>query len=395
MNKRLLWLAMLGCAVCTPALAGDIKLRGFGSFTGGMVLDDNETLYDYDDNVDFRKGSLIALQADAKLDKKMSATMQVLSRGANDFDSKVEWAYASYNITPSKKVSIGRMKLPLYRFSDFLDVRYSYNWAKAPRTVYGFDFPGHDGVSFLSKDHFFGVDSTFQVVAGSYEGIAGKYQSSFKNIHGFAWMLNKDWFTFRVNKMNTEKTTVEVPQLAHVLKLFGPQDPKILENVPPAFWPPNLTEHIRVKDDKGSFQGIGISIDYNNFILETEAINYLVEDSLVDETNAFYSMLAYRFGRFTPSYTYSNIETKANTKLLGMVPAFMDVTPIETPMGNLTASQILRGAMAIGVEDTQLQELGVRYDITNNAAFKLTYTEEKKQNKDAVGLIRMSVDLVF
>ena len=53
---------------------------------------------------------------------------------------------------------------------DFIDVRYTYNWLQPPKTVYGFDFPGYDGISLVHTQTLGSWDSTVQLILWSFRG---------------------------------------------------------------------------------------------------------------------------------------------------------------------------------------------------------------------------------
>jgi hypothetical protein len=150
MNKLKLPM-MVALLVSAAGASAEINFRGFGSVVGGQAVsvDEGQKVLGYTDTVNFKQDSLMALQMDSDLGDGLSATMQLISRGKDDFDLNVEWAYLTYELTDELQVSAGRIRAPFYRYSDFLDVRYAYNWVTAPERVYAFDFPGYDGLSFL------------------------------------------------------------------------------------------------------------------------------------------------------------------------------------------------------------------------------------------------------
>lgn len=142
-------LATMGTAVTAHA---EINFRGFGSIVGGQAVnvDSGQEVLGYSDKWDFRQDSLMALQMDADLEDKLSATMQLMGRGRDGYAVEVEWAYLTYEFTDELQLSAGRIRAPFYRYSDFLDVRYAYNWITAPQRVYSFEFPGYNGISLLT-----------------------------------------------------------------------------------------------------------------------------------------------------------------------------------------------------------------------------------------------------
>ena len=91
------------------ALATDIRFDGFASFVAGQVLNKDELVKDsttgstvpfrgFDENLDFQQNSLFALQARADLKDNLSATLQVVAKGKDDYNAKFNWAYLTYEI---------------------------------------------------------------------------------------------------------------------------------------------------------------------------------------------------------------------------------------------------------------------------------------------------------
>jgi len=76
----------------------------------------------------------------------------------------------SYEINDSTQINAGKLRIPFYRYSDFLDVGYAYPWARPPQTVYNLVFSTFDGLSIVNNHTIGDWDSTVQAVYGSYDG---------------------------------------------------------------------------------------------------------------------------------------------------------------------------------------------------------------------------------
>ena len=132
----------------------NVRFNGFVSIGGGMTLDDGETMRvdgatgaEYDDSVKFGPDSLFALQAHVDLAENLSATVQLVGRGGNDFDAGFEWAYVSYEATDELTLSAGHRRLPIWFYSDSLEVGYAYHWIRPPTDLYGSPLNVYNGVN--------------------------------------------------------------------------------------------------------------------------------------------------------------------------------------------------------------------------------------------------------
>ena len=131
-----------------------------------------DTLYGYTDEIDFKNESLFAIQFQSDLGEKLSVTAQLMARGNNDFDAEFEWAFLTYQLTDEWRLNAGRLRTPFYKYSDFKDVGYAYDWSRVPEAVYNLDFDNIEGVSLYRTATVGSLDSTLQFIAGSFDGDA-------------------------------------------------------------------------------------------------------------------------------------------------------------------------------------------------------------------------------
>ena len=118
--KTKLSIAILSALACTTASAA-VKVNGFANIVGGLTSSDDQ-VYGYDDRVSFSEGSLFAIQVIGDINDKMTATGQIVARGANDYDPDFEWAYLTYRPNDKLSISAGRLRLPLFNYSSSSDI---------------------------------------------------------------------------------------------------------------------------------------------------------------------------------------------------------------------------------------------------------------------------------
>ncbi len=164
-NKDLLILSSLLISVLpNTALAKDIQINGFGSVVGASVIDGDGYIAEYmnlatyeDDDLDFGQETRVGLQITGEINEKMSATTQLLFRASNDFDAEVAWAFLSYDVLDDTTLQVGRLRAPVYHFSEFMDVGYAYPWLRIPADTYSLDITSYNGLrlmnSFSVGDH--------------------------------------------------------------------------------------------------------------------------------------------------------------------------------------------------------------------------------------------------
>lgn len=375
------------------AFSAEIKFRGFASFVGGTTLASDETLYGYTDALDFQEDSLIALQAEATISDKTTAVMQLLARGNGDYEPKIEWAYLTHKLTDTLTVNAGRMRIPFYRFSDFIDVRYAYNWINVPQTVYGFQLPGYDGVSVLSTNMIGNWESSLQVIFGQLTGefsagdVRNTVPGDLENLTGGAWTLTRDWLTLRTSYI-TSKATLNSADISGLANLIGGLGAATSTDVS------NTQNSLLVEGDQGEFIGFALGIDYENFLLDAETIKYRLSDSLTPKSEAWYVTAGYRFGALVPHLTYSELSSEGNDRILNDLAPGLANIPV-ADLDNATVMQILGGAVAGIQADTKITSLGVRYDVKDGMALKLEVTHQEDITGNESNLLRFGADIVF
>lgn len=429
----------------------EINFRGFGSFGAGIGtgLEDGQSVMGYTDSVDYKRGSLLALQMDGDMGDNLSATMQLISRGKNNFEVDVEWAYLTYQINDELQLSAGRIRAPFYRYSDFLDVRYAYNWVSAPARVYAFEFPGFDGISLLHTTSFGPVDSSLQLVAGELDDQSNGTPIHFEDFAGISWIGSWEWLTTRASylraKVTIPETSVEaaangfgylgslilgggslniggaevsVPGVANSLAGVGQAaqafDPAFSERLGVYSTAYNQlgnayvasVDEIRMEEDNGYYIGLGFSIDKDSLIIDAEWTLYEAEDSLVGKTTAYYLTAGWRFGPTVVYATYSREQMDAPNDVASLIPDVSQVAAAIASDGGfgalgaldpnvlqvqglaLSLAEESAGAvrgLAAAETDTVNTQVGVRWDFHSSAALKFAYEIEDNKISDTDG----------
>ena len=147
-----------------------VKVNGFGSIVAGAVVDGDGYIAEYPNlgiyegsSFDFGPESRLGLQFHTNINDKASATTQLVFRGANDFKPEVAWMYLSYQFDNDSTLQAGRLRVPVYHFSEYMDVGYAYSWLRIPADAYSLDLINYNGARY-SQDFYFG-DFTLNTTA--------------------------------------------------------------------------------------------------------------------------------------------------------------------------------------------------------------------------------------
>lgn len=161
---------VVAAAIAAGQAQAEVTLNGFASVKAGTTFGSDDTLYGYTSDVDFKPESLFAIQAQSELGDKFSVTAQLMAKGNDDFNSEFAWAFLTYQATEHVRINAGRIRVPFYKYSDFLDVGYAYDWARTPRSVYDVPFDSMDGASAIISNSFGDWQSSVQLNFGAFSG---------------------------------------------------------------------------------------------------------------------------------------------------------------------------------------------------------------------------------
>jgi hypothetical protein len=361
---RYLLVVILLVSTTNLVLAADLTFNGFASVAVGRVLDEDDTFPDvdltgknsfYDDEVSFKPDTMFALQSIADLSDGLSFTAQVVGKGSSNFDAKLEWAYAAYKLSDSWSFSVGRKRVPLYYYSDFLDVGYAYHWIRPPISIYSQQMTTYDGLqgtySFFignwdtSISYYYG-NSKFDAESNDNEDkttLAGREDSEFEYdaLTGIVFNTSYEWMRIRATYVQSQFTA------SAVIPVLG-------------------SNKITLLDEFVDFFGVAVFLTPGNWTVGAEYTEFEFDDVINGEEN-WYVTAGYRIDNFLPHITYTHSENKDNIS---------DGADLD----NITA--------------------GLRWDFHPSAALKLEYSMNDidagagDTDSDAE-LLAMSIDLFF
>ncbi len=361
------------------AAQAEVTFNGFTSIVGGITTSSDETLYGYDDSIDFSPSSLFAIQASSELGNGLNITAQVLSRGDNNWQPEVEWAYITYEANEELRILAGRQRVPFYMFSDFLDVSYAYSWITPPAGVYSVVFDTFDGLGSIYSHSLGEVDFTAHAIYGTHSSDAvlnaEEVALDFKDIFGAALTANYDWLTLRAAYFQAEMN-IEFQGLAPLV--LGWQQAGFND----------IAQQIDISEDTGDFFELGMQVEYNNFLFISEYTKLTLSDTVFAGQNAFYFMLGKQWDSILAHVTYGEIEQEKGRLTTGV------------PTGISLLDQLINETNALTdgeKEKSHYVTLGLRWDFHDSAALKFEYTrfdDELDHNNDS-GLLRTAIVTVF
>ena len=376
--------AVAVCAVLASSYASaEVRINGFASIVGGKSLDSDQTLYGYDDDISFKNESKFALQLSADLQEKLTATAQIIARGEDDFDATFEWAYVTYEYSDELQFSAGKMRVPFYKYSDFLDVGYAYRWVRPPRSVYGIPFSTYEGLSVVYNNQLGDWDSTLQGFYGAFDGDIDVFGDSLpaelNNLGGINWSLSYDWFSARAAYIVADTSiSIDSSDSSNLSALNGIIDVLNTNGLT------STVNDLITDEDETTFVGIGFSIDYDNFLFDAEYTQFEVEGSILAEQSQYYASAGYRIDDVIVHFTYEKNDDKHDSSRFNTLESI--------PLLNTTVNFALESMRA----ESNVYTIGARYDFHPSAAFKIDFSRFDDDITDTeTDVVAVGVDLVF
>lgn len=347
------------CAIASGGVIAETQVDISGFLTAGVTKSDNAVPYlggitdgsGIDDRVNFRTDSTLGLQVNAQVDDQVTLMGQLVAResDAEDFSYTADWAYAQYQFTDNLAGRVGRMRMPIFLVSDYIEVGYAYPWIRPPAEVYALS-------SFLAT--YNGTDAVFNTQLGSLElqlqPYAGNLREEIEVLPATTSVLRGD----RLLGLNVLLTG----DIGSLRLGYAQAD----MSVPDVFF----------FDIKTTFTSAGATLDWNNLVVYTEYAEIDIDSLFAPTSSSWYVTAGYRFGKYMPHITLSTIADAEKT--------------------------------AVKQESVTL---GLRYDLAENTALKVEYQNVEAEPTgvfpaqsfgyfesnpgDDVNIISVAVDILF
>lgn len=303
--------------------AQDQRFRVNGFATFAMSQSDETVPYNnVNDDLNFNRFSKMGVQMTFNIDSQNSVVTQLVSRGQNNWDTSAEWAYFKHDFNNGFSTKLGRLRLPAFMLSEFLDVGYAVPWAKMPNESYESLTP------FANME---GVDLSYNTDVGDLSAVVqlayGRSKSDdydLKDVLSVNAALQADTWNTKLSYSQSQ-TSVINEDTKTVLSLYGAPSSGLA----------------------GSFISAGFTYDPGDIYFSTELTRLEVDDAVVDADSIFAS-IGYRMGRFMPTISYAMTESKDDDEReLSAILANNPVVSGTTTLQGAVAGGLLAAAGAL------------------------------------------------
>ena len=413
---RIIILFVLTSMLASFSANAEIRVSGYGSIAAGKVVSGDVDpsgevefqvdFYDYAyyiEEWDWEQESMVALQMSTDISDKLTATIQLVAKGADDWQPDVDWMYVTYKLSDSGTLMLGRRMLPMYYFSEYMEVGYAYPWVRPPANLYWWEITQFNGATYLHNFYVndwsvdvsvFGGRETQRNIKshdfwrnrGGYyfppEGtyIAGTADVTWSEIIGLNASLSNDWIDLRASYLKTHYSTTANVMFFDEIDLDDDGIPdQIIERRTNPDGTPIRSGKSNLTDFDLSFIGLGgsLTFEYVTLLFDYNYVTY--DDGYGSKFPTYYVSAVYNHPTWQP--------------YVGLSKAKLELTKDVDGFGTGDA------------EEHQITTLGIRYNVMNNAALKLELNKFKDQgdrspwydfsyHNDAT-LVSVALDFIF
>lgn len=278
-----------------PAGQPQAHFSGFASLA--LSYDDKATgYYRQARKSDFDRHSVVGGQGDFRLGSQTGLMVQLVARGDERWKPTVAWAMLRHDLGNGFTVRGGRLRMPLFTYSDFLDLGYAQPWAYPPAELYGMvPVTSYEGVDLLYDTILpNGTSLSLQAFAGQTDDefrftpeLAADF--SLRGLWGGVVSWTNDTWTLRANHARARA--------------------RMRDELAPGF--------LIDVDENGSFTGIGLGFDNGDWLVVAEANQIRVPSAQYPDTDGAYLTIGRRLGSWTPYLTLARVTTTDDDRRAG------------------------------------------------------------------------------
>ena len=360
---------VLGLAIClasTSAFAleqGEALINGFGTVgvthLGGE--DDGRSYGISGQTNDSWRGdqlSKFGAQLTYGVTDTVGLTLQTTAKAYGDeWKANLEWAYLSWQSTDYLMMRFGRLRTPVYMYSESIDVGFSYPWLRLPDEVYSqVQLSNYEGADIVYNLPLSFATLSFQLAGGiaknrDYYIYDEEFDIDYDNVFGSSVSLaTNDFGTFRVGYVEAD---IDTDISGSFTDIFGN---------------PGTASLLALDKDKGKFTSIGYQYDNGTWLTANEWTSRVIENDGSNSTDSFYLMGGRRFGDFLAHVTYAQLDEDEGRQSSWTLGLNYNILPTVVLKGEYKRVDTTGGYDGVFVRNAQELYDNTVYDRTNGLA---------------------------
>lgn len=396
--KKIIPITVLSLSLNANELLESIKFNGFGTI--GTVYNDNENFTYRNDflsntgssnNVSLSTNTKIGGQINIDITDNLTGVVQasISQKEKNTLNESLDWANIKYEKNENINFKLGRMRAPMFMYSDISKVSYAYPWINPPIEVYSpIPFTSYNGGEIELKQSIKEWDFSSQVVFGanSEKMYLTKNESTdfnMENYKGLVLTASNDTLKLRVSysdaKVKMDSNSLN--QLSTMLINNGYEE---------------ISTKYLTSEQKFTFLVGGINYENENYFLTSEYATYTSTGG-VDKYKGGYISGGYHLSNNITPYITISKSIQKNRDIKSLVP---------NTGTDMYLHQSLENMEKIYNISQKSETIGIRWDFHKSATLKGEFqyikTSEnsnslhfKENNQKDLNVFALSLDFLF
>ncbi|RRV71295.1 hypothetical protein EGI99_02600 [Stutzerimonas stutzeri] len=374
------------CLAVTPAFAleqGEHRFNGFGTvgFTHLSGEDDGRSYGIQGQTNDSWRGdqlSKFGAQLSYGITDTLGVTVQATAKAQQDeWKANLEWAYLSLQANDQLMLRAGRLRSPVYMYSESLDVGYSYPWLRLPDEVYSqVQVTNYEGVDAVYTVPLSYGSVTFQVAGGQaknrdYYAYDEQFDIDYGKLFGASVSLaTNDFGMLRIGYVEADITT----DISGTVDVGGGTM--------------RTLSLLDLDKEKGKFTSIGYQYDNGTWVSSNEWTSRMIENDDMEAIDSFYLMGGRRFGDFLPHVTYAQLDDNGGRQSSWTLGLNYQAAPTVVIKGEYKRVDTKNGYDGVFTRNAQ--------EVFDNAAYDLSGGAVGAPARNYDGdIVSVGVDFVF
>ena len=374
------------CLAATPAFAleqGEHRFNGFGTvgFTHLGGEDDGRSYGVQGQTNDSWRGdqlSKFGAQLSYGITDTLGVTVQATAKAQQDeWKANLEWAYLSLQANDRLMLRAGRLRSPVYMYSESLDIGYSYPWLRLPDEVYSqVQVANYEGVDAVYTVPLSYGSVTFQVAGGQaknrdYYAYDEQFDIDYGKLFGASVSLaTNDFGMLRIGYVEADITT----DISGTVDVGGGTM--------------RTLSLLDLDKEKGKFTSIGYQYDNGTWVSSNEWPSRMIENDDMEAIDSFYLMGGRRFGDFLPHVTYAQLDDNGGRQSSWTLGLNYQAAPTVVIKGEYKRVDTKNGYDGVFTRNAQ--------EVFDNAAYDLSGGAVGAPARNYDGdIVSVGVDFVF
>ena len=255
-------------------------------------------VYQYDKGWEADVESLMGAQFSASYDKHFSATAQMVARASDgtrpDYVPTLDWAYATWKPNEEWTIQAGQKRIPLYYYSDYLYIGYSYPWVRPAPDVYGWPIYAYQGAN-VQYQKYIG-DSDWVITSNVWYGNKTNRDDAYDTLIYYGTPTNHTWAD-----MIGDWTTIGNGIFEVRAMMMGYKESMWQDNADGSHAQIDHKQFTRIK-------GADFNVDWKGLVVKSEADQYTQNVNAPDRFVYDYYLagIGYQFWQLLPMITSSH-----------------------------------------------------------------------------------------